>query len=96
MCNAEAIARFRNERVPFLHLGFTPFVTTENPHGNDGRMLPWLIRMLEQHGEAIYPTKSQADYKRKWGPDVIEPEFIAFSKPTLRAVLDLLLLTRSL
>lgn len=96
LLNAEAISRFREEHVPYLHLGFTPFVTADNPYGNDGRMLAWVIRMLEQHGEAIYPTQSQTDYKKKWGPDVVEPEFIAFSKPSVRAVLDLLLLTRSL
>ena len=96
LCNAEAISRFREEGVLYLHLGFTPFVSTPNPFGNDGRVLAWVIRMLEKYGEPVYPTKSQVDYKKKWGPDVIEPEFIAFSRPSVRAVLDLLFLTRSL
>jgi hypothetical protein len=35
-------------------------------------------------------------YKLKWGPTVIEPEYLACRPLSLRAIWDLLVLTRSL
>jgi lysylphosphatidylglycerol synthetase-like protein (DUF2156 family) len=96
LCNAEAIERFRRERVAYLHFGFTPFVSATNTLGDDSRLVAWVIRMLERHGEPIYPTRSQADYKLKWGPTSVEPEYVAFSPLSARAVIDLMVLTRSI
>ena len=96
LCNVEAIERFRKERIPYLHFGFTPFVSGNNPAGDDSSVVAWIIRMLERHGESIYPTRTQADYKLKWGPASVEPEYVAFRPLSFRAVADLMILTRSL
>jgi len=54
------------------------------------------VPMLFRHGHAIYPAASQMQYKLKWSPDIIEREYLAAKPLSLRAILDLLLLTRSL
>jgi len=96
LCNAQAMARFAGEGAEYLHFGFTPFAVggAEGPAAN--RILAWVLRMLWQHGERIYPARSQVQYKLKWAPEVVETEFIACRPLSVRAALDLLLLTRSL
>lgn len=95
LCNAHALERLRSDGAHYLHFGFTPFITTsEDPGGS--RVLSFLIRVLSRHGRAIYPARSQVDYKLKWGPDFVEPELVAARPLSLRAIFDLLLLTRSI
>lgn len=98
LCNAVAIERFKAEGVQYLHFGFTPFIT--DPEENQTRaasgLVARLIQMLRKHGQRIYPAESQAAYKMKWGINVVEHEYVAARPITLRTVLDLLLLTRSL
>lgn len=100
LCNAEAMARLRGEGCPYLHFGFTPFVTAAEdasiPSGSSSHLLTRAIALLYRYGRPIYPAQSQADYKRKWGPDLIEPEYVAARPLSLRAIFDLLRLTRSL
>ena len=107
LCNAEAMSRLQAEGTRYLHFGFTPFITGESlghlvptiadlPSVNSSRWLDRAIRLLHRYGRAIYPAQSQADYKRKWGPDLIEPEYVAARLLSLRAIWDLLRLTRSL
>ena len=59
-------------------------------------MMSKLSRFLYDHGRLIYPAKSQADYKRKWGADLIDPEYLAGFPISLGAVFALLRLTRAL
>jgi lysylphosphatidylglycerol synthetase-like protein (DUF2156 family) len=82
--------------VPFLHFGFTPFVVDDEEQPGANRLAAWLVRMLFRHGRAIYPAATQMQYKLKWTPDIIEREYLAARPLSVRAVLDLLLLTRSL
>lgn len=100
LCNAEAMARLHAEGAAFLHFGFTPFVVdSEDPLPPSVPSSPWLsraVRLLYRHGRLIYPAQSQAEYKRKWGPDLIEPEYVAARPLSLRAIWDLLRVTRSL
>ncbi len=96
LINSQAIERFRQEGVPYLHFGFTPFVRCERSEAEDSKAVSWVIQMLERYGESIYPTRTQADYKMKWGPDVIEAEYVAFRPLSPCAVLDLLKLTESI
>ncbi len=100
LCNAEAMSRLQAEGCTHLHFGFTPFVVdaddTIPATANTSRMLSHAVRLLYRHGRLIYPAQSQADYKRKWGPDLIEPEYVAARPLSLRAIWDLLRLTRSL
>lgn len=100
LCNAEAMARLQAEGARYLHFGFTPFITrpedADLPAINSSSWLDLAIRLLARYGRLVYPAQSQADYKRKWGPDLIEPEYVAAQALSLRAIWDLLRLTRSL
>jgi phosphatidylglycerol lysyltransferase len=95
LCNAEAIARLKQEGVQYLHFGFTPFITDSAERECSNPMISRLIQWLRKYGQKIYPAESQAAYKTKWGTDVIEREFIAARPISLRTAFDLLLLTRS-
>lgn len=96
LCNSQAIEKMQAEGVTYLHFGFTPFIVDEREPTGANRLAAWLVRMLFRHGRVIYPAASQMQYKLKWTPDVIEREYLAARPLSLRAVLDLLLLTRSL
>jgi lysylphosphatidylglycerol synthetase-like protein (DUF2156 family) len=95
LCNAFALERFVAEGVPYLHFGFTPFIVDEQPPATASRLLHWLVLQLRRHGQVIYPSDSQASYKLKWGPDIIEQEYVAARPLSWRAVIDLLMLTRA-
>ncbi|MBM4255108.1 MAG: DUF2156 domain-containing protein [Deltaproteobacteria bacterium] len=95
LCNAHAIERFVAEGVRYLHFGFTPFITdgVKEPHGS--RLVTTLVHLLGTYGSAVYPAQRQVQYKLKWGPDFVEREFLACRPLSLRAIIDLLILTRS-
>jgi len=95
LVNATAALRFAGEGARFLHFGLTPFVVDEDEPDADSRTLARVIRLLGRHA-FVYPARSQADYKLKWAPDVIEREWIAFDRVSLGAVWALLAVTRSL
>jgi len=96
LCNARAIEVMIGERVPYLHFGFTPFVVGGPEFPGANRLAAWAMPLMYRYGSAIYPAASQAHYKLKWTPDIIEREYLAASPLSVRAVFDLLLLTRSL
>lgn len=96
LCNADAMERLRSEGACYLHFGFTPFVTSGAEEQGASPVLAWLIRMLARYGSLIYPAQSQVDYKLKWGPELVEPELVAARPLSLRAIWDLLILTRSI
>jgi Aminotransferase class-III len=54
------------------------------------------VRQLRRYGGPLYPTESQARYKLKWAPDVVEREYLAARPFSLRGILDLMILTRSI
>ena len=60
------------------------------------RLAAWAVPFRYRYGHAIYPAARQVQYKLKWTPDVVECEYLAARPLSLRAILDLLLLTRSL
>jgi lysylphosphatidylglycerol synthetase-like protein (DUF2156 family) len=96
LCNASAIERMISEGVEFLHFGFTPFITDGVEFPGANRMVAWAIRQLRKYGGFVYPAESQAQYKIKWGPDIVEPEYLAARPISIRSVIDLLILTRSI
>lgn len=79
--NSAAIDVFRAERAQWLHFGFTPFTgldpSQEMPTAS--RTFGWLVRQLRDRGAAVYPAATQLAYKQKWGCQVVNPEYIAFS-----------------
>ena len=95
LCNQVAMERLSSEGAQWLHFGFTPFLVDGDEGPGASRFLSWMLRKLGQYGGAIYPAQSQREYKRKWIPDVVEPELVACRPLSLRAIVDLLLLTRS-
>lgn len=96
LCNFVAMERFVQEGVAHLHFGFTPFIVDEARRPFEKPFLSSVIKMLGRYGKSIYPAQSQASYKLKWGPDILQREFIACRSLSLRAILDLLILTRSI
>lgn len=96
LVNVTAIQRMQAEGAPFLHFGFTPFIVDGPEPESASRIAAWVVGTLRRHGRRLYPADSQADYKLKWGPDVIEREYVAARPLSLRAVVDLLRLTRSI
>ncbi|MFY9821354.1 MAG: DUF2156 domain-containing protein [Thermoanaerobaculia bacterium] len=96
LCNLFAMERFVAEGIAHLHFGFTPFIVDEVRRPFEKPVLGWVIQMLGRYGKWIYPAQSQVKYKLKWGPDIIAREFIACRSLSLRAIVDLLVLTRSI
>jgi len=81
LVNLTAIERFRSEGVPWLHLGVTPFAglaPERDAEPTRSRLVGWLTRLLAERGEALYPARSQAAYKRKWLPDLVAPVYVAW------------------
>ncbi|PYQ13516.1 MAG: hypothetical protein DMF80_14670 [Acidobacteria bacterium] len=96
LINLTAIERFQSEGVRYLNFGLTPFVGVSDVLGSHSRVVAWVVRLLERHGEAIYPAMSQVAYKQKWSPQIIEPEYFAFQgRFRLGCLWQLLRLTRS-
>lgn len=96
LCNACAIQRMIAEGVEYLHFGFTPFIVDGDELPGASRVAAWAVRALHRFGSAIYPAESQAQYKLKWAPDIVEREYLAARPLSVRAVVDLLRLTRSI
>jgi len=96
LCNAHAIEQLIAEGAEHLHFGFTPFIVDGPDLPGASRLAAWAVRALHRYGAPIYPAASQARYKLKWGPDIIEREYVAARPLSVRAVVDLLRLTRSI
>lgn len=77
--NKAAIDLFTEERVRWLHFGFTPFTSLTAPRlPGYSQGFHWFMNYLWEHGEHIYPARTQLAYKEKWAPSLITPEYIAF------------------
>lgn len=95
-----ALERLRAEGCPWLHLGHTPMAQLDprhRPAANSSALVAGTLRLLERHGEAIYPARSQEQFKLKWAPQLIEPEYIGF-RPRVSpgALWQLLRVTRAI
>lgn len=95
--NASAIERFRDGGTGWLHFGFTPFTSLDVGHelSTASRATSRIVRFLAEHGESVYPARSQLEYKEKWAPTAVLPEYFAFvGGISPRALWDLLRVTR--
>jgi lysylphosphatidylglycerol synthetase-like protein (DUF2156 family) len=95
LCNADALARLAADGAEYLHFGFTPFAV-EGTEPGDSRLLAWFMRQLWRRGATIYPARSQVQYKLKWAPEYVAAEYVAARPLSVRGIIDLLLLTRSI
>jgi len=94
LCHARALEQMAAEGVPCVHFGLTPFVVDGSELPGASRWAALAVQTLYRYGSALYPAASQAQYKLKWGPDIVEREYIAARPLSIRAVLDLLRLTK--
>jgi lysylphosphatidylglycerol synthetase-like protein (DUF2156 family) len=97
--NAAALERVTADGAGWLHFGFTPFTGLDPEHEVPGASGAFarVVRLLADHGERIYPSATQLDYKQKWAPHAVIPEYIAFrGGPRLGAVWRLLRTTNAL
>ncbi|WP_320775339.1 DUF2156 domain-containing protein [Streptomyces sp. CRN 30] len=96
--NATVMERLVAEGADWLHFGFTPF-TGLDPREELPGASPLFTRFahwLAAHGEAVYPAASQLEYKQKWAPHEVLPEYIAFlGRPRPGAVWRLLRATNA-
>lgn len=80
--NFHAITEFRDSGADWLHFGFTPFTGLdpgcELPTAS--RVVSRIVRLLAEKGELLYPARTQLDYKLKWSPTAVIPEYIAYDK----------------
>ncbi|MDH2428339.1 DUF2156 domain-containing protein [Sphaerisporangium sp. TRM90804] len=77
--NKAAVDLFREEKVRWLHFGFTPFTSLDAPKfPGYSRAFHWFMTYLWEHGAHIYPARTQLAYKEKWAPTLVLPEYIAF------------------
>jgi lysylphosphatidylglycerol synthetase-like protein (DUF2156 family) len=78
--NAHAIEHVRGLGAPWLHFGFTPFTSLdpELEMPTASKAAAKIVRLVAEHGEKVYPARTQLDYKMKWYPSVVLPEYFAF------------------
>ncbi|GCB51450.1 bifunctional lysylphosphatidylglycerol flippase/synthetase MprF [Streptomyces sp. NL15-2K] len=96
--NATAMERFVADGADWLHFGFTPFTGLDDQHElpDASRTFTRFARLLADRGQAIYPAASQLEYKEKWAPHAVLPEYIAFlGRPRIGAVWRLLRATNA-
>ncbi len=67
------------------------------PNAGSSALVAGALRLLERHGQAIYPARSQERFKLKWAPHLVEPDYIGF-RPRVSpgALWQLLRVTRAI
>ncbi len=96
---SRAITIFTAEGCQWLHFGFTPCtdLQPELEFPGHSAAMRLFIEFLAKHGDHLYPARSQVDFKRKWQPQIVEPEYIAFDgRADPAAIFRLLHLVRAL
>ncbi|MER5472061.1 DUF2156 domain-containing protein [Streptomyces sp. NPDC002935] len=96
--NLHAAETFVKEGADWLHFGFTPFTGLDPEHEPAGasKLTGRFMRLLAEHGQAVYPASTQLAYKEKWGPQVVLPEYLAFERgASFGAIWQILRVTKS-
>lgn len=100
LINITALERFAKEGHKYLNFGFTPLTGLDSKFElpqSCSKIAAWVIKKLSAHGEAIYPAQSQLFYKKKWDPNIMLPEYIAFQGGfSLSALWSFLKVTRAI
>ena len=75
-----ALERLREEGVRWLHLGLTPYVgfAHENEIPGYNRVAHTIMEQMGKRAGFLYPALTQLDFKLKWAPHAVEPEYIAW------------------
>jgi lysylphosphatidylglycerol synthetase-like protein (DUF2156 family) len=90
--------RLQAEGAAYFHLGLTPFAELDESRSAvavpRSRTATVLLRLLAEHGESLYPMSGAVEWKHRWKPLTVAPEYVAFpSRLRLGAVAQLLRLT---
>jgi lysylphosphatidylglycerol synthetase-like protein (DUF2156 family) len=94
-----ALERVAEEGSGWLHLGLTPLMQLDARHELPGAStaVGRVLRLVARHGDVVYPARSQEQFKLKWAPHVIEPEYIGFApRVSAGALWQLLRVTRAI
>lgn len=77
---AAAAKQLQADGAGWLHLGLTPFagIEDDNEFAASSPAVRRVIDLIAARGSKLYPARTQRSFKVKWGPTVIEPEYIAF------------------
>ncbi|MFI9504568.1 bifunctional lysylphosphatidylglycerol flippase/synthetase MprF [Nocardia sp. NPDC052566] len=96
--NLHAIEQFRDNGADWLHFGFTPFTSLDPSYElpTASKPVSRIVRLLADKGELVYPAKTQLEYKLKWNPTAVIPEYIAYKSLTPRAIWSLIRATNSI
>lgn len=96
---ATALETFQAEGAGWLHLGMTPFSGLDPANELPDVANRWITPMVGfvgKHGHKVYPAASQASFKLKWLPHVVQPEYNAFAgRVRLGGMYALMRLTRT-
>ncbi|MFE3325700.1 bifunctional lysylphosphatidylglycerol flippase/synthetase MprF [Streptomyces sp. NPDC059176] len=78
--NSRAIEHMRELGATWLHFGFTPFTGLDEGHqlATASGTATRIVRLVADRGDRLYPAKSQLEYKSKWCPTEVMPEYFAF------------------
>lgn len=81
--NFHACQQFKAGGDQWLHFGFTPFTGLDDTceAATRSRIVKWVVDFLAEHGDFVYPSASQLEYKLKWEPQTVLPEYMAYEKP---------------
>jgi lysylphosphatidylglycerol synthetase-like protein (DUF2156 family) len=93
-----AVEEFRGEGAGFLHFGLTPFTSLSSAYevASVSATAQRVVGLLASRGAALYPAADQLAYKEKWGPDLVQPEYVAFQgRLSLGGIWALLRLTNA-
>jgi lysylphosphatidylglycerol synthetase-like protein (DUF2156 family) len=81
LINMTAIERFQQDGIEHLHFGLSPFAGLDAQWDcieGKSRLLSQIARLIYRHGDFIYPSRAQEQYKLKWHPHYAAPEYIGF------------------
>ncbi|EME15496.1 bifunctional lysylphosphatidylglycerol flippase/synthetase MprF [Rhodococcus triatomae] len=78
--NRHACTRFREAGSEWLHFGFTPFTSLDPAHelATASTPISKVVGLLGRYGSVVYPSATQLEYKMKWYPEAVIPEYMAY------------------
>jgi lysylphosphatidylglycerol synthetase-like protein (DUF2156 family) len=77
-----ALERLQEEGVRWLHLGLTPYVdfSRENEIAGYNKVAHVIMEQMGLRAGFLYPALTQLDFKKKWAPQIVEPEYIGWER----------------
>jgi lysylphosphatidylglycerol synthetase-like protein (DUF2156 family) len=75
-----ALEKLQEEGCRWLHLGLTPFVGLQREHEVEGfnPVARVIHKLVGERAGFVYPAQTQVEFKLKWAPQAVVPEYIAW------------------